>query len=117
MIPYYDASEVAAELVPLEVLAHVHRVLSKHGQPYVLVGAAARDLAVHAPSGTPIMRATRDLDVAVAVEAGTQHESLLKRLGEPTAAPQRVRCLGVDVDVIPSPVTRQPLSSGRRFWM
>ena len=101
MIQYFDASQVARDLVPVEVVAQLHETLRAEGHVYVFMGAAARDLAVHAPSGTKIVRATRDVDVAVAIEAGTEHDALMRRLGEPTAAPQRVRVSGVDVDVIP----------------
>jgi predicted nucleotidyltransferase len=101
MIQYFDASQVARELVPVEVIAQLHQTLRAEAQAYVFVGAAARDLAVHAPSGTRMVRATRDVDVAVGIQAGTEHDALLRRLGEPTAAPQRVRVSGVDVDVIP----------------
>ncbi len=101
MIRYFDASRVANDLIPVEVLAELHATLTREGIDYVLVGAAARDLAVHAPSGTKVGRATRDVDLAVAVEAGSQHDALLQRLGEPSSAPQRVHVLGVEVDVLP----------------
>ncbi|MGL5929509.1 MAG: hypothetical protein ACRCY8_11285 [Dermatophilaceae bacterium] len=101
MIPSFDASPSAAELVPLDVVRHVHRVLAAEGRRYVVIGAAARDLAVHGPAGTPVRRVTKDVDVAVAVGAGSGHQLLRERLGQPTSAAQRVRVLGVDVDVIP----------------
>ena len=57
---------------------------------------------MHAPSRTAITRATRDTDLAVAVEAGEQHRTLLRSLGEPSrTAPQRVIVERFQVDVIP----------------
>ena len=112
MIQYFDASQVARDLVPVDLVAQLHETLRAEGQAYVFVGAAARDLTVHAPSGTKVVRATRDVDVAVAVEAGIEHDALLRRLGEPSAAPLRVRVSGVDVDVIPYASDRTDVQLG-----
>ena len=102
MIPSFDASRTADELVPVEIIRRVQRVLEKEGVTYVFIGALARDLVVHAPSRTAITRATRDIDLAVAVEAGEQHRTLLRSLGEPSrTAPQRVIVERFQVDVIP----------------
>ena len=102
MIPSFDASRTADELVPVEILRRVQRMLEKEGVTYVFIGALARDLVVHAPSRTAITRATRDIDLAVAVEAGEQHRTLLRSLGEPSrTAPQRVIVERFQVDVIP----------------
>lgn len=102
MIPSFDASRTADELVPVEILRWVQRMLEKEGVTYVFIGALARDLVVHAPSRTAITRATRDIDLAVAVEAGEQHRTLLRSLGEPSrTAPQRVIVERFQVDVIP----------------
>ena len=102
MIPSFDASRTADELAPVEILRRVRRALEQEGVTYVFIGALARDLVVHAPSRTAITRATRDIDLAVAVEAGEQHRTLLRSLGEPSrTAPQRVIVERFQVDVIP----------------
>lgn len=102
MIPSFDASRTADELVPVEIVRLVQGALDKDGVTYVFIGALARDLVVHAPSRTAITRATRDIDLAVAVETGEQHQTLLRRLGQPSrTAPQRVIVERFQVDVIP----------------
>ncbi|NHA69576.1 hypothetical protein [Phycicoccus flavus] len=101
MIPFYDASSTTADLVAVEILRSIHTTLSSAGYDYVIIGAAARDLAVHGPAAGRPRRVTKDVDIAVAVAVGPAYQRLLSELGEKDQEPQRIRVLGCPVDVVP----------------
>lgn len=86
--------------VPTEVLRELEQRAARLGADMVVIGAAARDLVVHAAVGEEPVRATLDVDVAIAVDdagfAGfTQGLELIRRTGH------RFRVLRVEVDVVP----------------
>lgn len=68
---------------------------------WVLIGATARDLALHVGSVNLPRRATKDVDIAVAARDSRDFERTLDGVGRPTAAWQRRVVLGHQVDVIP----------------
>lgn len=60
----------------LEILAIVDELTMAQRCRYVVVGATARDLLLHHVFGVPVNRATRDVDLAIAVENWEQFHSL-----------------------------------------
>jgi predicted nucleotidyltransferase len=88
-------------LVAEEVLAELTVVCHTLGVEFLVVGAAARDLAIHALQRTTPVRATKDVDIAVAVEGTAQFEELAHHLRRKGKALHRFEVLGVDVDVVP----------------
>lgn len=87
--------------VPEEVLAELSRLCTDLDLDYIVVGAAARDLAIHARQRTAPVRATEDIDIAVAVRRGEQFSELTARLAPTGRSQHRFEVLGVDVDVVP----------------
>lgn len=68
---------------------------------WVVIGAAARDLALQVGGVDLPRRATRDVDIAVAAHDAGEFERTLNRVGQPTAAWQRRIVGGQQVDVLP----------------
>jgi predicted nucleotidyltransferase len=60
----------------LHILIVVDGVAAKQGCPYIVVGATARDLLLYHVFGIPAMRATQDVDFAIAVENWEQFQKL-----------------------------------------
>lgn len=87
--------------VPEEVLAELSQLCMSLGLDYIVVGAAARDLAIHAQQKTAPLRATEDIDIAVAVRRGEQFTELTQRLTPSGRSQHRFAVLGVDVDIVP----------------
>lgn len=87
--------------VPEEVLAELSRLCTDLDLDYIVVGAAARDLAIHARQRTAPVRATEDIDIAVAVRHEEQFSELTARLAPTGRSQHRFEVLGVDVDVVP----------------
>lgn len=50
-----------------QLLLEVHQVLRALDMPYIVIGAAARDMVMHHAYGAAIQRATQDIDFAVQV--------------------------------------------------
>lgn len=59
----FDASQTAADVVPLEVLRSLDELVGD----YLLVGARARDLIAHCVARLPLGRVTHDVDISIAV--------------------------------------------------
>ncbi len=97
----YDVSTDRELSVPVEVIQGLHERFQKSGRTLLIIGAAARDLLVHHPARIPIGRATRDVDVAVAVDSwdsfklATQHWDPVRR------SAHTFRVSGVEVDIVP----------------
>lgn len=53
-----------------EVLAELTALCGELELEFIVVGAAARDLVIHALQQTDPVRATEDIDIAVAVRIG-----------------------------------------------
>lgn len=87
--------------VPEEVVAavadHAHRL----GITPLLIGAAARDLVVHAQQQRGPVRATKDIDIAIAVDGAQKFSALARALGSPNSGTHRFTVLGIEVDIVP----------------
>lgn len=86
--------------VPGELLDALVDALGNPGR-WVLIGAAARDLALILGGVNLPRRATNDVDIAVAAHDAVDFDAMLATIGEPTRAWQRRRLLGQQVDVVP----------------
>ena len=86
--------------VPGELLDALVEALGAPGR-WVLIGAAARDLALILGGVTLPRRATNDVDIAIAAQDAVDFDAMLATIGEPTRAWQRRRLLGQQVDVVP----------------
>lgn len=62
--------------VILHILSVVDGVAAEQACPYIVVGATARDLLLHHVFGIPTMRATQDVDFAIAVESWEKFQNL-----------------------------------------
>lgn len=60
----------------------VHEVTVALELPYIIVGATARDLVLHYGYGTPVQRATKDIDFAVEVDSWRDFENVRDKLIE-----------------------------------
>lgn len=87
--------------VPEEVLAELSESCRVLDLEFLVVGAAARDLVIHALQDTDPVRATEDVDIAVAVHGREQFTTLTGRLSRKGNAEHTFVVLGVDVDVVP----------------
>ncbi|WP_350270589.1 hypothetical protein AAFP32_03005 [Brevibacterium sp. CBA3109] len=87
--------------VPEEVLAELADVCGKSGTEMFVIGAAARDLVIHARKQTQPVRATHDVDIAVAVRTDAQFQELSQLLTRKRSAPHKFSVLGIEVDIIP----------------
>lgn len=67
MIRTFDVSTTAEGRLAVAVLAELQARCQQADVSMLVIGAAARDLTVHLPAGELAVRATRDVDVAVAV--------------------------------------------------
>lgn len=95
----YDASTRTDLAVPFAALADIVAELSRYTDRLVVIGAVARDLLASGAGGLPIMRATTDVDVAVAIDAMERYGPFGDIL--PGAAPPTHVFGGMRVDVIP----------------
>lgn len=86
--------------VPGELLDALVDALGAPGR-WVLIGAAARDLALILGGVNLPRRATNDVDIAIAAHDAVDFDAMLATIGEPTRAWQRRRLLGQQVDVVP----------------
>lgn len=87
--------------VPIEVLERLDREAQAAGITLLVIGAAARDLVIHALLDQPPHRATRDVDIAVATNSLEDHRVFLSSLSTAASSAHRVTVLGVTVDVVP----------------
>lgn len=87
--------------VPVEVVAVLAERAQELSLPMVLIGAAARDLCVHAPLGRYPDRATQDVDMALAVPRGEVFAEFASRFEVVSGVEHTFRILGIKVDVIP----------------
>jgi predicted nucleotidyltransferase len=74
------APERPLDPVMLEALRRVDRVARELALDYFVVGAMARDILLTGVFGLSAGRATRDVDLAVAVEGWPQFEAIKARL-------------------------------------
>lgn len=95
-----DLSAAEALPVPVEVLRELTERAERLGLTMLVIGAAARDLVVHAVTKQHVVRATLDLDVAVAVDREGFAE-FTRGLQPVRDSDHKVRVLGMEVDVVP----------------
>jgi len=84
----------------------LHRVFREVNATYFVIGATARDLLLEHVYGMQPLRATRDIDVAVAVRSWEEYEAVLMHLAEKHGfvrqrEPHRLRRQDLVVDIIP----------------
>ncbi|ASK66170.1 hypothetical protein CFK39_10505 [Brachybacterium avium] len=84
-----------------EVLAELSTLCTELGLEYIVVGAAARDLVIHALQHTVPIRATEDIDIGVAIHVGEQLTELADRLSRKGTSEHKFTVRGVDIDIIP----------------
>lgn len=94
-----DLSDVPDLPVPHEVLSALSDRAEQHGIEMLVIGAAARDLVVHAPTERS-KRATDDVDVAVAVDR-VQFERFTHGWERVRGSEHKFTVLGIEVDVVP----------------
>lgn len=97
----FDHSSRTDHPVPLDVLADLHHRAIDLGLQWVVIGAAARDLVVHMPLERPAARATKDVDIAIAVEQRHQFLEFAEGYASATGGEHKIRVCGVAVDVVP----------------
>lgn len=84
-----------------EVLAELASICNELDLDFLVVGAAARDLAIHALQRTTPIRATKDIDIAVAIRESREFGRLATRLPPKGTSPHKFDVLGVEVGVVP----------------
>lgn len=84
-----------------EVLEELATTCREFDLEFLVVGAAARDLVIHAHQHNQPVRATEDIDIAVAVRAGEQFTQLAGRMKRKGRSEHKFDVLGVEVDVVP----------------
>lgn len=87
--------------VPEAVVAELAGRARRAGLDILVIGAAARDLVVHAPIRTTTTRATLDVDIAVAVGGPGEVSALTAGLDRVRGSEHTFTVLGVEVDVVP----------------
>jgi len=98
---FYDASTDPELAVEAAVLAEVVRAAAAVGVEVLVIGAVARDIPIRHVLGARPERATKDVDVAVAVADWASYESLASSLQRSVGPGHRFLVIGVDVDIIP----------------
>ncbi len=95
------------------ILAEIDRILNSIRCPYMLVGATARDIILDNVYGKPVLRATRDVDIAVLIDSWEMfdvvRDTFLKtpNFSESVAQPYRIKYQGpteqyaTPIDIIP----------------
>ncbi|SDB80363.1 Predicted nucleotidyltransferase [Raineyella antarctica] len=84
-----------------EVIAELVALSRRAGLDILIIGAAARDLVVHAPVGAAAARVTLDIDVAVAVGGPGGFTKFTADLERARGGEHTFVVFGVEVDVIP----------------
>lgn len=84
-----------------EVLAELAEVCKESNVEMLVIGAAARDLVIHSQQQKEPIRATHDVDIAVAVRNDGQFHELSGTFARRGTAPHKFNVLGNDVDIIP----------------
>ena len=98
---YLDASTQTELTAVATVLQAVQDRARTCGVDIMLVGAAARDILIRNVVGSPPQRATRDVDIAVAVNSWSEVECLTSSMDPIRGGAHTFLVLGIEVDVIP----------------
>lgn len=99
-----DSSSI--DSIQLSTCEAVCRIAMTCEVPFMIVGASARDLVMHHGYGAAILRATRDVDIAIQVSDwsafDTMRDNLTKEGYSKTDAPHRLMSSGgIPLDIIP----------------
>lgn len=84
-----------------EALAELASLCDAMDIEFIVIGAAARDLVIHALQKSAPSRATEDIDIAVAVHLEEHYTELTKRLVPKGRSRHQFEVLGIDVDIVP----------------
>lgn len=87
--------------VPEDVLAELASACERAGTDLLVIGAAARDLVIHAQQRTHPVRATHDIDIAVAINTDAQFQELARLLTRRRSSPHTFSVLDIEVDILP----------------
>ena len=84
----------------------VNRITTTLEMPYLVVGATARDIVYHYRFGTPIKRATTDIDFGIQMRSWEEFESLSSMLVsegfKPTKSAHKFLCPNnTELDIVP----------------
>lgn len=101
-MPTFDASTNPERVPFAEVLIALCDVAQARGVEIMLVGATARDIALTAEGHDATLRATNDVDIAVAVADAAAYERLIADLAPaPTGSAHKFLVHGIAVDIVP----------------
>lgn len=101
-MPTFDASTNPERIPFVEVLIALCDLAQARGVEIMLVGATARDIALAAEGHDASLRATNDVDVAVAVADAAAFNRLVAGLAPlPAGAAHKFLIEGIEVDVVP----------------
>lgn len=64
----------------LDILIEIDRVLNSIPCSYMLVGATARDIILDNVYGKPVLRATRDVDIAILIDSWERFDAVRNAL-------------------------------------
>lgn len=101
-MPTFDASTNPERIPFVEVLMALCDLAKARGVEIVLVGATARDIALAAEGHDAPLRATNDVDIAVAVADAAAFERLVADLAPvPASGAHKFLINGIEVDIVP----------------
>jgi predicted nucleotidyltransferase len=101
-MPTFDASTNPERIPFVEVLMAVCDLAQARGVEIMLIGATARDIALAAEGYDAPLRATNDVDIAVAVPNAAAFERLVAELAPvPAGGAHKFLVNGIDVDIVP----------------
>jgi predicted nucleotidyltransferase len=101
-MPTFDASTNPERVPFAEVLIALGDVARARGVEIMLVGATARDIALAAEGHGPALRATNDVDIAVAVADAAAYERMIADLSPaPVGSVHTFLVSGITVDIVP----------------
>lgn len=101
-MPTFDASTNPDRVPFVDVLTALCDLAQARGVEIMLVGATARDIALAAEGHNASLRATNDVDIAVAVADAAAFERLVTDLTPvPEGGPHKFLTNGIEVDIVP----------------
>lgn len=101
-MPTFDASTNPERIPFPDVLIALCDLAQARGVDIMLVGATARDIALAAEGHDAPLRATNDVDIAVAIADAAAFERLVADLAPvPTVSSHKFLVNGIEVDIVP----------------
>lgn len=95
------SSSIDGTFFPLEALRALLARGEETGVPLLVIGAVARDLVVHLPLGHTQIRATKDVDIAIAVPSNEDFAAFTHGLEQRDNGMHAFTVAGIAVDVVP----------------